>query len=1230
MSGDNGEKPTQKITAMGDNNGEKLLQRKTISPYDITANDNPGSLITQVQLKGENYDEWARSLPTALRARKKFAELANCKQLGLSIVAYYGKLKKLWEELGDYEQMPTCKCGLCECNLGSAFAKRREDEKVHQFLMGLDETLYGTVRSNLLAQDPLPNLNKIYSTLVQEERVKTLVSTKEERGEVMSFAVNTAPRSYGRGDRKEENKCTNCNRTRHESSRCFEIIGYPEWWNERPRPSGQAPGRNKGGRGDGVKANVVQSSTSGARRNDVVSDVDRAAVTGLNNDQWETLKNILNATKIGANEKLTGKHTFIQWIYDSGASHHMTGWLQCMSEVRDIMTECSVGLPNGKRSYAIKEGTITLDDKITLKNVLYVPDLKCNLISVYQLLDDYDGVAQFTNKFCVMRDRTSRMLIGAGEQLEGLYFYKRMVNVMAVTARDVGLERQFNKQVKVVRSDNGTEFICMDDYFRKHGIVHETSCVGTPQQNGRVERKHRHILNMARALRFQSNLPIEFWGECILAVGYLINRTPSVVLHNKTPYEMLHGKPPSFDNLRVFGCWRVFDLNSHAFLVSRDVVFYEDEFSYLKHNIGPTSHETNDHIRGSMEDWCDLDNDGNEVHHSVNHEEEQSVDQVFNHETSDFINDEEAQNADPGNSVLREGSNDTQNNECLGRGHRNKVPSTRLKDFVTNTVHTSGPSTSSFVQSESSGFEPQTFKEAMKDENWRSAMQKEIQALENNGTWIVTTLPVGKKAIGSKWVYKIKYHSDGSIERYKARLVILGNNQVEGLDYNETFAPVAKMVTVRTFLAVASAKNWDLHQMDVHNAFLHGDLEEKVYMKFPPGFQSSENKVCRLRKSLYGLKQAPRCWFAKLAAALKQYGFHQSTSDYSLFTLQCDKVHLNVLVYVDDLIISGNDSMAICSFKSYLSKCFYMKDLGTLKYFLGIEVARNSNGIFLCQRKYALDIISEAGLLGAKPTDLPLEQNHQLPLANGKPLVDPEPYRRLVGRLIYLSFTRPDLSYCVHMLAQFMQSPLQEHWDAALRVVRYLKGSPGQGILLRAACDLQLHGWAACPITRRSLTGWFIQLGDTPISWKTKKQHMVSRSSAEAEYRSMATTTCELKWLKALLLCLGVAHPRPMKLSCDNQAALHISANPVFHKRTKHIEVDCHFIRDEILKGNIATRYVPTHIQLADIFTKELGEKEFDFFSWQVGHSKSACSNLRRGIRYIFLYLAYISCIFCI
>ncbi|CAM8944482.1 unnamed protein product [Rhodiola kirilowii] len=414
------------------------------------------------------------------------------------------------------------------------------------------------------------------------------------------------------------------------------------------------------------------------------------------------------------------------------------------------------------------------------------------------------------------------------------------------------------------------------------------------------------------------------------------------------------------------------------------------------------------------------------------------------------------------------------------------------------------------------------------------------------------------------------------------------------------------MSSVRLFLSVASIKGWELHQMDVHNAFLHGDLHEEVYMRPPQGFAAPNGKVCHLLKSLYRLCQAPRNWFAKLMSALVKFGFKQSYADYSLFSYIRHNTELHELVYVDDLIIAGNDSSSITRFKDYLHSCFHMKDLGILKYFLGLEIAHGKDGLFVSQRKYALDILSEAGLLGAKPTDFPLPPNHDLANASGPVYAHADRYRRLVGRLIYLTITRPELSYSVHILSQFMQCTTEAHWQAAIRVLHYIKSHPGQGLILSRHSSLQLTAycdsdWATCPLTRRSLTGYFVVLGASHVSWKTKKQPTVSRSSAEAEYRSMAAACCELLWLKAFLLSLGYHHTSPMHLVCDSQAALHISANPVFHERTKHIEIDCHFVRDLIQCGCISTSYVRSQDQLADLFTKALDKQPFSYLLGKLG-----------------------------
>ena len=340
-------------------------------------------------------------------------------------------------------------------------------------------------------------------------------------------------------------------------------------------------------------------------------------------------------------------------------------------------------------------------------------------------------------------------------------------------------------------------------------------------------------------------------------------------------------------------------------------------------------------------------------------------------------------------------------------------------------------------------------------------MQVEVDALDKNNTWQLVTLPPSKNIVGCKWVYRVKYKSDGSIERYKARLVAKGYTQEEGLDYFETFSPVTKLTTVRTLLAISSAKSWFLEQLDVNNAFLHGDLPEEVYMVPPPGYcQPNDTRVCKLIKSLYGLKQASRQWFHKLTVCLLDFGYLQSKSDCSLFVKHKGDSFTALAVYVDDIILAGNDMVEIQQVKDHLHSKFTIKYLGKLRYMLGIEVAQSDKGIVLSQRKYALDLLKDTGYLGSKPASTPMGSKLRLKVTSGELLSDASEYRRLIGRLVYLTITRPDLSFAIQNLSQFMSAPRTEHMSAAHRVLRYIKGAPGYGILLPRVCNLQLKAYS--------------------------------------------------------------------------------------------------------------------------------------------------------------------------
>ncbi|XP_019435862.1 PREDICTED: uncharacterized protein LOC109342306 [Lupinus angustifolius] len=378
-------------------------------------------------------------------------------------------------------------------------------------------------------------------------------------------------------------------------------------------------------------------------------------------------------------------------------------------------------------------------------------------------------------------------------------------------------------------------------------------------------------------------------------------------------------------------------------------------------------------------------------------------------------------------------------------------------------------------------------------------------------------------------------------------------------------------------------------------------------MKLPQGIQfSNPSLVCKLNKSLYGLKQASRQWFAKLSHSLISLGYKQSHHGHSLFTKTTQSSFTALLIYVDDLILAGNDPKEITTVKNYLHRTFKIKDLGDLRYFLGLEVARSKHGITLCQRKYAIDLLSDTNFLTSKPVPTTMVRSTHLHQNDSKPYSNPLLYRQLVGRLLYLTNTRPDITFAIQQLTQFMANPTINHHKAINRVLRYIKGTIGQGLFYPSNYIIHLKGytdsdWATCPDTRRSISGYCMFLGNSLVSWKAKKQNTASRSSSEVEYRALAIASCEVQWLTYLLNDFHVIFKTPALLYCDNDSARHIAANSVFHEKTKHIEIDCHVARERLQNNLFHLLPIPTSEQGVDLLTKALEPSTFNYLLPKLG-----------------------------
>jgi hypothetical protein len=464
--------------------------------------------------------------------------------------------------------------------------------------------------------------------------------------------------------------------------------------------------------------------------------------------------------------------------------------------------------------------------------------------------------------------------------------------------------------------------------------------------------------------------------------------------------------------------------------------------------------------------------------------------------------------------------------------------------------------------------EPTCFEEAIQKKEWADAMTEEYQSIIKNDVWEIVPRPKSKDVVSSKWLFKIKHVVDGSIEKYKARFVACGFSQKEGIDYEETFALIARYTSIKTIIALAAKMKWKLHQMYVKTAFLNGVIKEEVYIEQPQGFEVEDRKthVCKLKKALYELKQAPRAWYGRIDSFLTSLGFTKSKVDFNLYF----KVMNNesVILYVDDLFLTGEEKL-ITECKKKLVAEFEMKDLGLMHYFLGLEVWQSPERIFLNQGKYAVEILKRLDMLECKSMNTPMEMKLMFLVDTSSELIDSTLYKQITGSMMYLTNTRPDICFAVNTLSQFLVEPRHVHLVAPKHVMRYLKGTLDCGLSYDGDHDFRLSGytdsdWVGSVSDRKSTSGCCFSLESAMISWQSRKQSSIALSTAEAKYIVACSASCEAIWLRKLLTGLFDLEMEATTILCDYQSCIKMTENPVFHDKSKHIEIRYHYIRDMV------------------------------------------------------------------
>ena len=827
--------------------------------------------------------------------------------------------------------------------------------------------------------------------------------------------------------------------------------------------------------------------------------------------------------------------------------------------------------------------------------------------------------------FLVMVDDFSRMTF--------VFFMKRKSEAETMIRNFVAYaERLTGRKLKSIRSDNGGEYcsVSIRNYFASTGIAHEMTAPYSPQQNGVAERTNRILLDKARAMLLDLEVPQFLWAEAVSTATYLRNRTPSEALGWKTPIELWNNKVPRIGHLRVFGChveafvpkarrgkldprskacifigygstwknYRLYDVSAKRIIVSSAVKFYEGK-SVVVSEAGRDKPTPLDVFDGLLNETVSLDVEASEGADTATTPQDSSVTQVG---PSDHT-------ADPqGTPPAEEQEGTSTNAPTLRRSTRTREPPLRLTYDHMLTDDEDEDVARMYV-----AHEPCSYKEAVRDsENgkWHAAMIEEMEGLAEHNTWTLVEKPeCVQSVIDCRWVFKHKPATRATNARYKARLVAKGFQQRRGVDFMHTFAPVARISSIRLLLAHALCADIPVHQMDVKNAFLNGVLNEDVYMRQPEGFIDPDrpHHVCKLNRTLYGLKQAARGWYEELVRVLDACGLDPLQSDQSVFYGEINGEEVWLLAYVDDLLVLSRSPINVTMIKMELGKAFIIKDLGIASEFVGIAILydEKSRRLKLSQTAAVKRAITKFGMDLCKPVSTPMERDVvDLLRSTSAPAIN-VPYREAIGSLLYFSTcTRPDISHSVGVLSQFCSNPLEVHWKMVKRIFRYLKGTADYGLVYSADgtqgfvgfCDAD---WAGLPC-RKSTSGSVLFYNNCLVAWKSKKQSITALSTTEAELVALVDAYKEQKAVYKLFKEVKLVEGS-WKLYCDNQGCIAIAKGTGYRGRAKHIDLRYFAIQEVLKNGEINLVYCPSSENFSDLMTKSLPRSLLNTFRSGLG-----------------------------